>query len=175
MAPAINQPSVSILLYGTAIFQRRKSAPAATEGAVELHDCIQFLLAQARQRQLALKQVSLGVQHLQEALETAAVAQRREAVGFAERFDQQLLLCTLLGGLAIADEGIGDFAERRLDGFLVIEEGLALERLGEAHVRADAAGVEDGQHSGGREIPVAGWAGKQVRQRAALAAEEAGQ
>src|SRR5712692_8878158 len=148
------------------------SAPAATEGTVELHDCSQFLLAEAGECQLSLEQVPLGVQHLQVTLETAAIAQGREAIGFAERFDQQLLLRSLLGGLTISDEGIRDFTERCLDGFLVIDEGLALERLSEANIGPDAAGIENRQYGAGRKIPVPSWAGEQVRERAALAAEE---
>src|SRR5688572_22872138 len=83
--------------------------PSAAERAVELDDGRQFRLTKAGSLQFALKQVSLSVQHLQVALQAAAVPKRGQTFGFPKRLDQQFLLTALLGKLSIADQCVRNF------------------------------------------------------------------
>src|SRR5216117_1649143 len=104
----------------------RPSAPAAAQGAVELDDGGQLLLAQASEQELPLEQVALCVEDLEVAVEPAGVAGRGEARRLAQRFDQKLLLRPLLRGLAVVDERVGDLAQGGVDGLLVADQSVAL-------------------------------------------------
>src|SRR5471030_2909741 len=82
-------------------------APAAAQRAIELHHGHAFLQAQLRQSELAVEEVALRVQHLEVAIQAAAIAQFRESYGVFQRVHQLLLLAALLPQTVETDQGVG--------------------------------------------------------------------
>ena len=56
--------------------------PATSQGPIEIDEGEQFLQAQLGLGQLSLKEVALGAEHLQVAIDAALVAKRRKVRGF---------------------------------------------------------------------------------------------
>ena len=69
----------------------RRLLPAAAQRLIDLHEPERLLQFESGQRQLALEQVTLGVQHLQVTVPAALIAESREAGGLGQRIDEQLL------------------------------------------------------------------------------------
>src|SRR5271157_4894789 len=63
---------------------RRPLLPAAAQRPVKIHERQQLLQPQLSLRQLRLKQVALGAEHLQIAVGAALVAQRSQARGLRQ-------------------------------------------------------------------------------------------
>src|SRR5437868_4262244 len=89
-------------------------SPAAAERAIEVHDGGELLLPKAREVELALEQVALGVEDLEVAVDSALVPLGRQPRRRAQRVDEPRLLDALFAPLLILRERIRDLAERRI-------------------------------------------------------------
>src|ERR1035441_10978396 len=74
-----------------------------------------LLQAQWSQRQAGLKQVAIGIEHLQKAVQPTAIAEVGEPRSFLQRVHQLILLAALLARVLVADQRIGDFPESVVD------------------------------------------------------------
>src|SRR3954471_2626392 len=117
--------------------------PAATERAVKLNQRSEFLLPQAREIELALKQISLRIEDRQVAVQTALVSLRRELRRRGERCDEMFLFDALLVCLRVPGETVRHVPKRAVYRALVVDERLAMDGFRQADVVARAPGVEE--------------------------------
>src|SRR5258706_12316274 len=124
-------------------------------------------------RDLGGEQVALRVDHFELAGEAVIVAQPRQPQGRAERRRPARFGLEALPRAPLRRQGRAHLAERVLDGALIAGECLLLARLGRGDRRLQAAAGEDRLGERHRELPDAGRAAEQARQRLRLAAEVA--
>src|SRR5882672_11461537 len=79
-------------------------APASAERAIEVHDGGKLLLPDAREIELALEQVALGVEDLEVAVDSALVPLGRQPRRRTQRVDEPRLLDALFARLLILRE-----------------------------------------------------------------------
>src|SRR5690242_12120233 len=88
-------------------YQALSGRPAATQRAVNLHYALSLRQTQLRQRQLTREQVSLRVQHLEVAIQAAAITQFGEPDGILQRIHQVFLLDAFLPQAVERAERVG--------------------------------------------------------------------
>src|SRR5258706_11586192 len=121
------------------------------------------------------EEAALGVEDVELAGDAVVVAQAREAQGLAQRLGARRFGFVALERARLRGERAADFAERGLDGLLVLRQDLALARRGGIGAGLEPAAGEDRLGQREADVPEAGRTGEEVGERGALAAKRAGE
>ena len=97
---------------------------------------------------MRLEQLTLRIQDFEVAGHPTFVAHVGDLAGVRESLDEQFLLLPEFLPFADADQGVRHFAQRLLEGLLIVQSRLLSQRLVVADVGLQAAHVEDGQGDG---------------------------
>src|SRR5690349_18350226 len=103
--------------------------PATAESLIKADQRSQHVPLRLREFLLGRQALAFGIEDLQIAADPTGIACARETALVAQRIRKNLLSATVLFGLAIADEGIGNVAEGTVDRPLIIEQQLLVLRL----------------------------------------------
>ena len=118
--------------------------PAAAEGLVELNEREEFVGLSLRQIKLGGEVVGFVGENLKVARHTTFVTNIGKMRGALGGGGEKFLLLAKFTEFAIADQGVGNFAEGLLDGLLIGEDSFLLLGFGESNTGADSSGGEDG-------------------------------
>src|SRR5207237_3664146 len=121
------------------------------------------------------EQAALGVDDIELAGDAVVVAKAREAQGLRERIGARRFGVVAFARARLRGEGGAHFAERALDGLLVLRQHGALAGARFLRARLEAPASEDRLREGDADQADAGASGEEVSQRGAFAAEGGGE
>ena len=133
--------------------------PPAPQSLVELNHGLQFVTPGSSQVQFDGEQVAVGIQGIEESIDSSSIPHVGQARPVLQRGDQQFLLCSDFRHSAMLNERIRDFAERGFDGSFILDQRNLPPGLRQFDIRPDAAALEDRLDDLGDKLPCSGRAG----------------
>ena len=103
--------------------------------------------------QFGVEEVAVGVQGVEQCIDSAPVPHVGETRPVLECRYQQFLFGANFSHLAILNERVGNFTEGSLNHSFILDQGDLLLGPGQSHIRFDSTGGKDGLRQLGRKLP----------------------